>query len=162
MWDFPGPGIKPTSPASAGGFLSTAREVFTLDFCFVPRCVHCWILVLLCCWALAYVLQYHSSTIPFFMLSGCSRSTPQAIQPVCHGESLHLFSELLSCKKRFMNKDCYCQLTESLTEMRCFCGALTWKGPRIRVSTALVTGEGSDWQRKQKQLRVCSHICSSV
>ena len=27
MWDLPGPGIEPVSPALAGGFLTTVREV---------------------------------------------------------------------------------------------------------------------------------------
>ena len=38
MWDLPGPGIKPVSPALAGGFLTTAPQggpdhrVFILQF----------------------------------------------------------------------------------------------------------------------------------
>ena len=81
------------------------------------------------CFSVAELWLLFSSIIPPPSLSvccsGCSRSTPQPIQPVCRGESLHLFSELPSCKKRFMNKECHCQLTESLTEVRCFCGALS-------------------------------------
>ena len=32
MWDLPGPGLEPVSPALAGGFLTTAPPGKSLDF----------------------------------------------------------------------------------------------------------------------------------
>ena len=34
MWDLPGPGLEPVSPALAGGFLTTAPPRKSLDICF--------------------------------------------------------------------------------------------------------------------------------
>ena len=35
MWDLPGPGLEPMSPALAGGFLATAPPGKPLNFSFV-------------------------------------------------------------------------------------------------------------------------------
>ena len=34
MWDLPGPGLEPVSPALAGGFLTSAPPGKSLQFCF--------------------------------------------------------------------------------------------------------------------------------
>ena len=38
MWDLPGPGLEPISPALAGGFLTTEPRGKSLLFCFVLFC----------------------------------------------------------------------------------------------------------------------------
>ena len=37
MWDLPGPGLEPVSPALAGGFLTTVPPGKLLKVCFVNR-----------------------------------------------------------------------------------------------------------------------------
>ena len=40
MWDLPGPGLKPVSPALAGGFLITAPPGKPLKLCFFKEAFH--------------------------------------------------------------------------------------------------------------------------
>ena len=37
MWDLPGPGLEPMSPALAGGFLTTAPPGKSRELCFIRR-----------------------------------------------------------------------------------------------------------------------------
>ena len=41
MWDPPGPGVEPTSPSLAGGFLSTAPPGKSLILCFLVMIISC-------------------------------------------------------------------------------------------------------------------------
>ena len=41
MWDLPGPGLEPVSPALAGGFLTTVPQGKSLEFGFDTRFLLC-------------------------------------------------------------------------------------------------------------------------
>ena len=40
MWDLPGPGLEPVSPALAGGFLTTAPPVKPMDFVLMVSLIY--------------------------------------------------------------------------------------------------------------------------
>ncbi|XP_029058956.1 acyl-coenzyme A amino acid N-acyltransferase 2-like isoform X3 [Monodon monoceros] len=42
MWDLPGPGLEPVSPALAGGFLTTASPGKSLERCFLTQRIFLW------------------------------------------------------------------------------------------------------------------------
>ena len=63
MWDLPGPGLEPVTPALAGGFLTTAPPGKPLHYCFLtapPLFMHSLISLVSNCLSLPFGIQGRS------------------------------------------------------------------------------------------------------